>query len=198
MAMHSWAGLVLAGCTQQHVVYRHPCAGSSLFHVTPFLQQGASKGLGILQSQPPVLQAHENAVGPVDADSRLSEPCRVAMHLFHPALMPIGMPPHLQATADHEAYALLQREREPDLHKLARALLEHETLDAEDIKAVLSGTFTRVPVGGQEAAGDGGGVVVNTWLHLGPACKKSTGLLIHGCKLDDRSGTVHCCHGMLR
>ena len=62
--------------------------------------------------------------------------------------------PPAQAIVDHDSCALLQREREPDLHKLARALLDHETLDAEDIKAVLNGTFTRVPVGGQEAAGE--------------------------------------------
>ena len=79
-----------------------------------------------------------------------------ASYPLHPVSMPIGeTPPPAQATADLDC-ALLQKERESDLHKLARALLEHETLDAEDIKAVLSGTFTRVPVGGQEAAGDCG------------------------------------------
>ena len=89
------------------------------------------------------------------------------MHLLHPVFTPIGMgTPPSQPTADHDpcaGCALLQREREPDLHKLARALLEHETLDAEDIKAVLSGTFTRVPVGGQEAAGD-----IRAWPLLSP------------------------------
>ena len=105
------------------------------------------------------------------------------------------MPP-LQATTEHDSCAgcaLLQREREPDLHKLARALLEHETLDAEDIKAVLSGTFSRVPVGGQEAAGDLRLAFI-MWVHLGSALKKSTGLLTPGGKLGDRSETVHRCH----
>lgn len=94
------------------------------------------------------------------------------MHLLHPVAMPIRhVTPAAQATTDQETcacHALLQREREPDLHKLARALLEHETLDAEDIKAVLSGTFTRIPVGGQEAAGDFRLACI-TWLHFGPA-----------------------------
>ena len=123
------------------------------------------------------------------------------MHLLHPVFMPISTSCHLcKAPLDKIhvlAVHLLQREREADLHKLARALLEHETLDAEDIKAVLSGTFSRVPVGGQEAAGDLRLAFI-MWVHLGSAWKKSTGLLTPGGKLDDRSETVHRCHSTLQ
>ena len=45
----------------------------------------------------------------------------------------------------------LQTEREGELHTLARALLEHETLTRDDIQQVLDGTFTKVPVA-REAA----------------------------------------------
>lgn len=41
---------------------------------------------------------------------------------------------------------LVQRERQADLHKLAKALLEHETLTAAEIQQVLDGTFERAPV----------------------------------------------------
>ena len=60
-----------------------------------------------------------------------------------------------------DAYARvsgLLKEREADLHRLAAALLEHETLTAADVRAVLDGTFarpppTRLPQGeGDEAA----------------------------------------------
>lgn len=46
---------------------------------------------------------------------------------------------------------VLQTTREGDLHTLARALLEHETLTRDDIQQVLDGTFTKVPVA-REAA----------------------------------------------
>lgn len=45
----------------------------------------------------------------------------------------------------------LQTEREGELHTLARALLEHETLTRVDIQQVLDGTFSKVPVA-REAA----------------------------------------------
>ena len=45
----------------------------------------------------------------------------------------------------------MQTDREADLHTLARALLEHETLTKDDIQQVLDGTFSRVPVA-REAA----------------------------------------------
>ena len=41
-------------------------------------------------------------------------------------------------------YALL-KSKEPVLHALAAALLEHETLTADDIRAVAAGTFSRAP-----------------------------------------------------
>lgn len=45
----------------------------------------------------------------------------------------------------------LQTDREGELHTLARALLEHETLTRNDIQQVLDGTFSKVPVA-REAA----------------------------------------------
>jgi hypothetical protein len=39
-----------------------------------------------------------------------------------------------------------QREKEADLHRLASALLEHETLTQSEIREVLAGTFTKLPV----------------------------------------------------
>ena len=45
----------------------------------------------------------------------------------------------------------LQTDKEGDLHTLARALLEHETLTRDDIQQVLDGTFSKVPVA-REAA----------------------------------------------
>lgn len=47
--------------------------------------------------------------------------------------------------------AWLQTDKEGDLHTLARALLEHETLTRDDIQQVLDGTFSKVPVA-REAA----------------------------------------------
>ncbi len=40
----------------------------------------------------------------------------------------------------------VQTDREADLHTLARALLEHETLTRDEIQQVLDGTFSKVPV----------------------------------------------------
>ncbi|KAK9803020.1 hypothetical protein WJX72_001842 [[Myrmecia] bisecta] len=48
-----------------------------------------------------------------------------------------------------EAYARVQElltVKEADLHRLARALLEHETLTLNEIKEVLAGTFQRTPI----------------------------------------------------
>ena len=56
-----------------------------------------------------------------------------------------------------DAYARvssLLKEREADLHRLAAALLEHETLTAADVRAVLDGTFARPPPTRPEAVGD--------------------------------------------
>lgn len=53
-----------------------------------------------------------------------------------------------------EAYSRvtsLLTDREADLHTLARALLEHETLTKDEIQQVLDGTFSKVPVA-REAA----------------------------------------------
>ena len=48
------------------------------------------------------------------------------------------------AAADQAAGS--QAEKEEQLHRLASALLEHETLSQGDIAEVLAGTFTRTPV----------------------------------------------------
>ena len=40
----------------------------------------------------------------------------------------------------------LQTEKEEHLHRLAKVLLEHETLTQGDIRDVLAGTFSRIPV----------------------------------------------------
>ena len=40
----------------------------------------------------------------------------------------------------------VQTEKEEQLHRLASALLEHETLSQGDITEVLAGTFSRAPV----------------------------------------------------
>ena len=45
----------------------------------------------------------------------------------------------------------LQTDKERDLHTLACALLEHETLTRDEIQQVLDGTFSKVPVA-REAA----------------------------------------------
>lgn len=45
----------------------------------------------------------------------------------------------------------MQTDREADLHTLARALLEHETLTRDEIQQVFDGTFSKVPVA-REAA----------------------------------------------
>ena len=46
-----------------------------------------------------------------------------------------------------------QAEKEAELHTLAGALLEHETLTGEDIRAVLAGTFSRPPLAPAPADG---------------------------------------------
>lgn len=51
--------------------------------------------------------------------------------------------------------AALLRARERDLHRLAGALLEHETLTGEDVAAVLDGSFSKAP----PVPGSGGGGV---------------------------------------
>lgn len=55
--------------------------------------------------------------------------------------------------------AALLRARERDLHRLAGALLEHETLTGEDVAAVLDGSFSKappVPGGGGSSGGSSG------------------------------------------
>ena len=47
-----------------------------------------------------------------------------------------------------------QAAREADLHRLAKALLDHETLTASEMKEVLAGTFTRAPVARKVAVSD--------------------------------------------
>ena len=51
----------------------------------------------------------------------------------------------------HHNACCLQTDKEGDLHTLARALLEHETLTCDDIQQVLDGTFSKIPVA-REAA----------------------------------------------
>ena len=51
--------------------------------------------------------------------------------------------------------AALLRGRERDLHRLAGALLEHETLTGEDVAAVLDGSFSKAPP--VPGSGSGGG-----------------------------------------
>lgn len=41
---------------------------------------------------------------------------------------------------------MVQTSREDELHALARTLLEHETLNRDEIQQVLDGTFSKVPV----------------------------------------------------
>ena len=53
--------------------------------------------------------------------------------------------------------AALLKARERDLHRLAGALLEHETLTGEDVAAVLDGSFSKAPpVSGSGGGGSGG------------------------------------------
>ncbi len=40
----------------------------------------------------------------------------------------------------------MQTEKEEHLHRLAKVLLEHETLTRDDVADVLAGTFDRTPV----------------------------------------------------
>ena len=54
--------------------------------------------------------------------------------------------------------AALLKNRERDLHRLAGALLEHETLTGEDVAAVLNGSFSKAPpVSGGGGSGSSGG-----------------------------------------
>jgi len=46
----------------------------------------------------------------------------------------------------HYAIVDLQTEKEEQLHRLAKVLLEHETLTHADIHEVIAGTFARQPV----------------------------------------------------
>ena len=48
----------------------------------------------------------------------------------------------------------MQTERQGELHALAKALLEHETLTANEIRQVLDGTFERAPVAPHVAESD--------------------------------------------
>lgn len=53
--------------------------------------------------------------------------------------------------------AALLRSRERDLHRLAGALLEHETLTGEDVAAVLDGSFSKAPPVSGGGSGSVGG-----------------------------------------
>jgi len=48
----------------------------------------------------------------------------------------------------------LQTEKHADLDTLARALLAHETLTAQEIEQVLQGSLTKEPVAAKEAESD--------------------------------------------
>ncbi|KAL3155675.1 hypothetical protein ABBQ32_012702 [Trebouxia sp. C0010 RCD-2024] len=67
-----------------------------------------------------------------------------------------------------EAYkrvTTLLTEREGELHTLARALLEHETLTRGDIQQVLDGTFTKVPVAREAAEAEVEGLLTGHSYH---------------------------------
>lgn len=67
-------------------------------------------------------------------------------------------------------YASLQTDRKGDLHTLARALLEHETLTGDDIQQVLDGTFSKVPVAKEAAEAEAEGLLAG---HAHHASQKS-------------------------
>lgn len=48
----------------------------------------------------------------------------------------------------------MQREKHADLEKLAKALIEHETLTADEIKQALNGSLQKEPVAKKEAQSD--------------------------------------------
>ena len=53
-----------------------------------------------------------------------------------------------------EAASSVQCERQSDLEKLAKALIEHETLTADEIKQVLDGSLQKTPVASKDAQSD--------------------------------------------
>ena len=59
----------------------------------------------------------------------------------------------------------MQTEKEGELHTLARALLEHETLTRDDIQQVLAGTFTKVPVAREAAEAEVEGLLTGHSYH---------------------------------
>lgn len=75
---------------------------------------------------------------------------------FAGAYMP---PPILQVLHQRVACAWLQADKEGELHTLARALLEHETLTRDDIQQVLAGTFSKVPVAREAAEAEDQGLL---------------------------------------
>lgn len=68
---------------------------------------------------------------------------------------------HLQypSAASHVLRAWVQTDKEGELHTLARALLEHETLTRDDIQQVLAGTFSKVPVAREAAEAEAEGLL---------------------------------------
>ena len=48
----------------------------------------------------------------------------------------------------------MQNEKHAELEKLAKALIEHETLTADEIKQVLDGSLQKEPVASKEAQSD--------------------------------------------
>ena len=48
----------------------------------------------------------------------------------------------------------MQKEKHADLERLARALIEHETLTAEEIEQALDGSLQKEPVARKEAQSD--------------------------------------------
>lgn len=66
---------------------------------------------------------------------------------------------HLQCCKCCITCAWVQTDKEGELHTLARALLEHETLTRDDIQQVLAGTFSKVPVAREAAEAEAEGLL---------------------------------------
>jgi len=94
-----------------------------------------------------------DAVGPrfVDSDSGNSGSSSGSSNPDTARIVDAEVGAFLREARDRVAALLKHRER--DLHRLAGALLEHETLTGEDVAAVLNGSFSKAP----PVAGGGGG-----------------------------------------
>lgn len=99
------------------------------------------------------------AVGPRFVDSGDSSSSSSSSSSFNPdtaKIVDAEVGAFLREARDRVAALLKGRER--DLHRLAGALLEHETLTGEDVAAVLDGSFSKAPpVPGGGGSGSNGG-----------------------------------------